>query len=118
VTGRLGSRGGLQAAGQRHTTRQAKELAESTGRPCQLGMTDTQNPTAVAAPASAPPRSNEKGISEFVSIASRRPAARAAARSPRCPREVGGQETEGGGDAAGEDYEQPELAEPPRAPSA
>jgi len=36
----------------------------------------------------------------------------------RCPREVGGQETEGGGDAAGEDYEQPELAEPPRAPSA
>jgi hypothetical protein len=45
-------------------------------------MTDKQNPRAVAAPASAPPRSNEKGISEFVSIASRPPAPRAATRSP------------------------------------
>ena len=52
------------------------------GRPGQLFITDKQNPRAVAAPASAPPRSNEKGISELVSIASRPPAARAAARSP------------------------------------
>jgi hypothetical protein len=59
------------------------KLAESTGSSCQLFITDKQNPTAVAAPASDPPRSNEKGISEFVSIASRPPAAGAAETAAR-----------------------------------
>lgn len=44
-----------------------------------------QKPTTVAAPAQSFPRSYANGMSEFVSIARRPPAASAAARSPNAP---------------------------------
>jgi hypothetical protein len=63
-------RGGAAKAGRR------------VGYDPALPITERQNPTAVASPASVPPRSKANGISELVSMARRPPAARAAKRSP------------------------------------
>ena len=52
------------------------------GFTAQLLPNAKQNPTTVATPASWPPRSKAKGISELVSMARSPPAARAAIRSP------------------------------------
>ena len=62
--------------------RRRAEPEEQRRRPQLLPRRETQNPTAVAAPARAPPRSKAKGISELVSMARRPPAARAAILPP------------------------------------
>ena len=71
----------VRRVARRSTARREQQIVP----PRQSGRTASANPTTVHRPASRPPRWYEKGISEFVSIHSTPPPARAASSSPVFP---------------------------------